>query len=149
MNMPRFWNKVDKSNECWEWTGAKTKEGYGRFWLNDNTVMAHRFSWIEKNGPIPNGLFVCHKCDNPRCVRPDHLFLGTSSENSLDAVRKLRKSVGTLNGRAKLTDMQVIEVRTLYAIGNTSCARLGVKFGVSHSMIYDIVSHHNWQHLGG
>ena len=85
----RFWSKVDLSGECWVWTGTKAG-GYGRFYLNRRMMPAHRYSWTETSGPIPDGLMVLHKCDNPSCVRPDHLFLGTQSDNMLDASAKNR-----------------------------------------------------------
>lgn len=88
-NKERFWSKVDFSYECWVWTGTKAG-GYGRFYLNRRMMPAHRYSWTETSGPIPDGLMVLHKCDNPSCVRPDHLFLGTQSDNMLDASAKNR-----------------------------------------------------------
>ena len=85
-----FWAKVDKSGECWTWTGARDPRGYGRLGRGRKTLFAHRFSWEEENGPIPNGLFVCHSCDNPACVRPSHLFLGTQKDNIRDMMSKNR-----------------------------------------------------------
>lgn len=87
----RFWKKVNRPSEgCWEWLGAKSV-GYGRiFGRNNKLLLAPRFSWELVNGPIPNGLFICHTCDNPGCVNPNHLFLGTAKDNALDKVRKGR-----------------------------------------------------------
>jgi hypothetical protein len=82
----RFWPKVRKDRGCWVWTGATTTTGYGRL----SGQPAHRLSWEIHHGPIPAGLFVCHRCDNPGCVRPDHLFLGTHEANMADMVAKGR-----------------------------------------------------------
>lgn len=90
----RFWAKVDKSGDCWVWTAAKHDFGYGVFQLgrgpSEGLRRAHVLSWLWSNGPIPDGLVVCHRCDNPPCVRPDHLFLGTLGDNTRDMVAKGR-----------------------------------------------------------
>lgn len=87
----RFWEKVDKTGDCWEWTGFKNRQGYGQFQVSTkNGQPAHRVSFELANGKIPDGMHVCHKCDNPPCVRPDHLFLGTPSDNMKDMVKKGR-----------------------------------------------------------
>lgn len=91
--LERFWKFVHKSPEpdgCWEWIGSKDGKGYGHFWLRDRHVKAHRFAYETFVGPIPDGNDLCHHCDNPKCIRPDHLFTGTRSDNILDAVAKGR-----------------------------------------------------------
>lgn len=90
----RFWPKVKKSSLCWEWTGALTGRGYGQMWMPGGKVKAHRLSWEIHRGSIPKGIYVLHDCDNPRCVNPHHLFLGTAKSNRLDAVLKGRNWKG-------------------------------------------------------
>lgn len=86
----RFWKKVKKSEGCWEWLAVVSSRGYGTFSLNYKSVSAHRYSYQLHFGEIPDGLLVCHTCDNPRCVNPDHLFLGTSLDNNHDMIKKGR-----------------------------------------------------------
>ena len=89
----RFWSYVDSSKECWTWTAYKNKDKYGVFAIDRIPHYAHRVSWMIHNGEIPDGLCVLHKCDNPPCVRPDHLFLGTRKDNNVDKSLKGRASV--------------------------------------------------------
>jgi hypothetical protein len=90
MAVDRFWNKVDKSDDCWLWTASKLKQGYGRFNFNGKLILAHRMSWILTNGEIPNEMCALHSCDNPSCVNPSHLRLGTKKDNSQDKIQRGR-----------------------------------------------------------
>jgi hypothetical protein len=132
----RFWRYVTPGDkdECWEWTGARDHHGYGR--LNrgrqgEGILKAHRASWELHNGPIPAGLHCCHKCDNPPCVNPTHLFLGTMATNLQDASQK-RRMKGWSGIPRKLTDEQVRELREFVNAGAT-CEQAAARFGISDS----------------
>ncbi|KKM00856.1 hypothetical protein LCGC14_1800190, partial [marine sediment metagenome] len=115
--MKRFWAKVIKNkNGCWEWKNATDTSGYGLFWKNGKHHKAHRISWELHNGKIPKGLLVLHTCDNPLCVNPNHLWLGTNQDNQNDMYAKNRgkKATGEKHGCAKLTWEVVRIIRKLY-----------------------------------
>ena len=158
----RFWGKVNKDgptqtgmeSPCWVWTGYRNEHGYGMFGIGDVWGRAHRHSFILENGPLPNlpgyhGACVLHRCDNPPCIRADHLFLGTHGENVADMRQKGRANHvrGERSGSARLTEMQVREMRALYAAGTLNGPSLAVRFGVAHSNVYAIIKRRTWSHL--
>lgn len=139
----RFWAKVDKSGDCWIWLAAALR-GYGVFTAeNRKTVYAHRFSWERSRGPIPGGMFVCHSCDNPSCVNPDHLFIGTNADNAADMARKGRSSRGSNRPLSKLTEQQVSEIKSSPLKG----VDLARQFNVSTTQISVIRNGREWKHV--
>lgn len=152
----RFWRHVRKSDGCWEWTGSTNDSGYGQFKVDKWPVKAHRFSWLLHFGSIPGDLLVCHHCDNPPCVRPDHLFLGSVDNNNHDKMRKGRQLHGAhgvvdparLKGRRKLSDEQVREIRRRYAAGQGSTRLLAVEYAVAHTTIVRVVARKHFADVG-
>ena len=145
----RFWSKVKKGKGCWEWQGAKLIDGYGLFYLDseNRTYRVHRLSWEFVNGKIPKKLLVLHKCDNPPCIRPSHLFLGTNMDNTQDQLKKGRLIVGENHSQAKLTQGKIIKIRKLYKQRNTSYAKLAKKFRVNSTTIAQIIRYEAWKHI--
>jgi len=145
----RFWPKVIKGDGCWSWAASTDHNGYAqmsRGGRGEGMTRASRISWELHHGPIPDGLFVLHRCDNPLCVRPDHLELGNQSKNMGDAKRRVRLSVGSAHPvprgithwKAKLTDEQIETIRRLRGEGVGSTV-LAAQFGVSRTHIKRIV----------
>jgi len=145
----RFWSKVAIAgpDECWSWLASRNSHGYGTFGIKCQTCAAHRIAWILTNGPIPSERWVLHKCDNRLCCNPRHLFLGTHRDNMDDMVQKGRHTKGECSSRAKLTKIQVLEIRARYKAGDTSQSLLGIEYGVSHGCISAIIRRENWHHL--
>jgi len=150
-----FWSRVNKTDGCWLWTGA-TLRGYGRRSGRrpPHERICHRYAWIITNGPIPDGIHVLHRCDNPSCVRPDHLFLGTHQDNVSDMIAKDRHSHGDRHWsrrdpervprgechyKSRLSDAQTNEIRAAPRVRGMQ-RKLAAKFGVSEALISLIVN---------
>lgn len=167
----RFWSKVDMSGSCWVWIASCAKNGYGAFKMPGKVAYAHRISYELAYGTIPDGLLVCHTCDNKRCVRPEHLFLGTNADNMRDMAQKgrhyshtkpdrlptgdrngartkpERHARGERGGKAKLTNTDVQAIRSEYDSGGISHAALARRFGVCETSIRNIINRKTWTHI--
>lgn len=161
----RFWQKVDVrgEEECWEWRGARSGNRYGNFTIGQRQMGAHRYAWELANGPVPDGLFVLHACDNPPCVNPKHLFTGTQLHNRTDCKTKGRTAAGDHSPRrlhpgsyrpalgeqnhSKLREGQVLEIRRRYAAGGVSQSQLAREYGVNQAVICRIIARKMWKHI--
>lgn len=155
----KFWARVDRTGgkkACWPFSGGyKAKGGHGQIVIGTRKsggilIGSHRLAWTLTNGPIPDGMCVCHRCDNPPCCNPSHLFLGTASENFADMRNKGRARGGSLPGErnrnSKLTSQQVIEIREKYRSGKTQ-REIGEEYGIGQTSVSYIVSQGGWRHL--
>lgn len=146
----RFWEKVSTGHpdECWPWAALTRQHGYGVLRAGGaadggKMIYAHRAAWLLVNGAIPDGMQVCHKCDNRKCVNPGHLFLGTIQENMADKVSKNRHLFGEKSPQARLTERDVREIR----VSADTLADCANKFGVSFQHISDIRHGKRWAHV--
>ena len=133
----KFFNK--NHNDCWIWSGHKDKDGYGTIRAYGKRYKAHRFSYMIYRGEIHDELYVCHHCDNPSCVNPDHLFLGTNKDNMADMTRKKRQ-------HSKISEEDVIQIRRLHKLG-VKPKELSQKFGLAKNTLSYIINRKSWKHV--
>ena len=142
----RFWRHVVRSDGCWEWQGALYPNGYGHVNNGGRDILAHRLAYELAVGPIEPNQKICHSCDNRRCVRPDHLFQATQSENLADMVRKRRgQTAHGVARRRQLTAEDVREIRRQHAAGETTYAVLAERYGLSRIAVQHIALRHTWR----
>ena len=155
----RFWNKVKVTDPegCWIWKAGRYPAGYGEFWLGDRNIGAHVYSYILHFGEVPDGMFVCHSCDHPWCVNPNHLFLGTPKDNTQDMIAKGRQikirilgnyKSGEKHHESRFTNEQVQEIRDFYVRGKRGhgLRLLAKRYSVHPNTIYSIVNNLSRRH---
>lgn len=142
----RIANKTLKTTTCWLWTGNKNKDGYGIIQISNKQKRVTRVVFAIVHGQVTNNQLVLHSCDNPTCINPIHLYSGTPADNVRDEVSRGRIAQGSRNNQNKLTEIQVLEIRSLHKEGS-SLSKLGRKFAVSHKTIESIVKRKTWKWL--
>jgi len=149
----RFWSKVIKrgENECWIFTGGINSTGRGMFYLNGKSVKAHRVSYILTKGKIPDKAFICHTCDNGKCVNPNHLFIGDALTNNRDCYAKGRHPIlrGEDDPKSKLNNEKVLKIIEIYKAGEYSQYKIASLFSVSRSTVLNILRGRTWSDITG
>ncbi len=143
----RVWERVllDDPDQCWEWQGGRSGSmGYGQIKVGGHSQYIHRLAYQQLVGPIPAGMKVLHQCDNPRCVNPHHLFLGTDGDNARDMASKGRAARGECNAAHKLTRHEVCRIKGLLAEGRWTLTEIAEHFGVAEPTIHHIKSGLRW-----
>ncbi len=145
----RLFNKVKKTKGCWIWTGCEASKGYGQIQIGRGTgaKLVHRVSYELAYGQFDKKLCVLHKCDNPPCVRPSHLFLGTRNDNNQDMIKKGRNAKGSKQFHSKLTERGVERMRGLWGLGCFSQKGIAKLFGVSVPTVSEVVNRKTWRHV--
>ena len=144
----RFEEKIAKSDGCWEWAASLAGKGYGQMKLPKQRKQeySHRLAYMIYKGPIPDGIYVCHKCDNPKCCNPDHLFLGSSQDNHDDMANKDRSTHGERNPSVKLSEEQVRQIRVMLSEGIPQ-SRIAKAFNVAQMTISRINTGDRWRRI--
>lgn len=148
-----FWASVDRTGDCWLWTGATNRDGYGVFYHGLRNHMAHRWAWTAAGGALASGDVLMHKCDTPACVRPSHCIIGTHRDNQLDKVAKRRHAIGERVGNSRLTAADVRQIRASYrrqskpAAKDGNSSELARQFGVCESLIRKVATGKLWSHV--
>ena len=145
--LEQFYERINKTETCWLWTGTVANNGRGVFKINNKLKQAHRISYEVHFGEIPQGLLVCHKCDNGLCVNPEHLFLGTQQDNINDCVNKNRNAKGSKNWNTKLNEEKVKMIRTADFSERGSKAKISRELGISQTALNYVISGKNWGHI--
>ena len=144
----RFWARVDVGSldRCWEWQWGRQKAGYGTIAIAGYDYGAHRIAYLLANGSIPAGLCVLHRCDNPPCCNPSHLFVGTKADNVTDMHAKGRGNVGSVNGQSKLNEEKVALIRSRVAAGEKQI-HLSAEFGITSGTMSHLIARKTWRHV--
>ncbi len=152
-DIQRFKKKINKTEGCWLWIGKSNSKGYGRFNLNQKEMGAHRVAYFLKYGPFDYKLLVCHSCDNPICVNPKHLWLGTDRDNSDDKIKKDRHVYGEELPQTKLTKEEVLKIiercKNNYWKRNGRVKEVAAEFNICAANVYAILDGRSWSHLTG
>jgi hypothetical protein len=144
----RFWKRVKtaKRDECWIWQGGRTSQGYGKFSVSGKTALSHRIAWELVNGVAPDKQ-ICHRCDNPSCVNPHHLFTASQKENMRDKKKKGRCATGEGNGNSKLSEEAVRDIRENYIYRKVPLRYFADKYGVAIPTVSSVANFEAWQHI--
>jgi len=142
----RFWSNVQFTDGCWIWTGNRDRCGYGVFYRHGKRPKTHRLAFEEFYGPVTGELRVCHSCDNPPCVNPEHFFIGTQADNIGDMCSKERQPRGITHGMAKLTEHEVLTIREMHRNGQRTTP-IAVQFGVCNEHVRNIILRKLWRHI--
>lgn len=143
----KFWALIDKTEECWLWTKYRDRDGYGKFMFNYKGFKACKLAYILTYGPVPDGICVLHKCDNPPCCRPEHLYLGTQADNVADRVNRGRQLRGESHPLTVLNNKEVLDIRRQFTGGRGEQTKLAAIYNVSLAMINRIIRRRTWTHI--